>query len=194
MAAHYPARGGPTHPFTVLARGEHAVVARRTELAGAAARGVAAGLAGVAVMTAAEKLEQRFTRRPNSFIPAHTLAHVLGLARPDADDWRRNMAMHWSNGVLLGAVRGVMSAANLRGPWVAALHTPLRLAWDQTLENLTGVGAPPLTWPRDELVIDVAHKAIFSLATGVASDALVAPLRGSSARRKALGARLRGFA
>lgn len=160
----------------------------------AAVRGVAAGLAGVAAMTAAEKLEQRLTGRPNSYVPAHTLARTLGLSRPDADSWPRNMSMHWSNGVVLGAVRGVMAAANLRGPWAAAMHTPLRLTWDQTLENLAGVGAPPWTWPRDELAIDVLHKAVFSLATGAVADALIEPLSRSSARRRALGARIKGRA
>jgi hypothetical protein len=38
-----------------------------------AVRGLAAGLVGVAAMTAAEKLEQAFTRRPNSFMPVHSL-------------------------------------------------------------------------------------------------------------------------
>jgi hypothetical protein len=160
----------------------------------AAARGALAGIAGVAAMTAAEKLEQLVTRRPNSYVPAHTLAHALGLSRPYADSWPRNMAMHWGNGLLLGAVRGVMSAANLRGPWAATLHTPLRLSWDQIMENVTGVGAPPWTWPRHELVIDVGHKAVFSLATGAVADALVEPLAGSSARRRGLGARVAGFA
>jgi len=144
-------------------------------------RGAAAGIAGVAVMTAAEKLEQSLTKRPDSYVPAHTLSHVLGLHDPDADDWGRNMAMHYANGLLLGALRGLMSAANLRGPFASLMLTPVRLTWDQTLENLTGVGAPPWTWPRDELVIDVAHKTIFSLATGAASDALIEPLAWSSA-------------
>lgn len=145
-------------------------------------------------MTATEKLEQRLTGRPNSYVPAHTLAHVLGLRRPDDDRWSRNMAMHWANGVVLGAARGIMAAANLRGPWAATLHTPLRLAWDQTLENYTGVGAPPWTWPRHEIAIDVFHKTIFSLATGAAADALIAPRRDSSARRKMQGKRLKGLA
>jgi hypothetical protein len=165
-----------------------------TALARAAVRGAAAGIAGVAVMTTAEKLEQQLTGRPSSYVPAHTLAHALGLGRPDEDRWSRNMAMHYGNGVVLGALRGIMSAANLRGPQASLMLAPIRLSWDQTLENLTGVGAPPWTWPRDELVIDVLHKTVFSLATGVASDALVAPLPSSSARRRALGARLRGFA
>jgi hypothetical protein len=165
----------------------------RVGLGGAAVRGIAAGLAGVAAMTAVEKVEQRFTGRPNSYVPARTLAHALGLPRPDADDWRRNMAMHWGNGVLLGALRGIMAAANLRGPWASLMHSSVRLTWDQTMENLTGVGAPPWTWPRDELVIDVFHKAVFSQVTGAVADALVEPLPGSSARR-AYGVRLKGRA
>jgi hypothetical protein len=155
---------------------------------------VVAGLAGVAAMTVAEKLEQRLTRRPNSYVPAHTLGHLLGLPDPDSDRWPRNMAMHWSSGALLGAVRGVMAAANLRSPWASLMHTPLRLAWDQTLENLTGVGAPPWTWPRDELAVDIVHKWVFSVATGAVADALIEPLPGTSARRTALGARLKGRA
>jgi hypothetical protein len=165
-----------------------------TAVGRAAALGAAAGIAGVAVMTAAEKLEQQLTRRPSSYVPAHTLAHVLGLPRPNEDHWARNMAMHYGNGLLLGAVRGIMSAANLRGPRASLMLAPVRLSWDQTLENLTGVGAPPWTWPRDELIADVLHKTVFSLATGVASDALVDPLPSSSARRRGLGARLKGFA
>jgi hypothetical protein len=163
-------------------------------LLGAAVRGAAAGLAGVAAMTAGEKLEQLVTSRPDSYVPAHTLGRLLGLPGPDDDRWPRNMLMHYGNGVLLGALRGVMSAANLRGPQATALHAPLRLAWDQTLENLTGAGAPPWTWPRDELLIDVVHKTVFSFVTGVVADRLVAPLPTSSAHRTATGLRLKGFA
>jgi hypothetical protein len=37
-------------------------------------------------MTLAEKLEQAFTRRPNSYVPAHTLERLLNLpARPDSE-------------------------------------------------------------------------------------------------------------
>ena len=167
---------------------------RGPALARAAGLGIVSGLAGVAAMTAVEKVEQRFSRRPDSYMPAHTLGRVLGLSRPDADSWGRNMAMHWGNAVPLGAARGVMAAANLRGPWVAAMHAPMRLAWDQTLENLTGAGAPPWTWPRDELVIDLAHKALFSLATGAVADALIDPLAGTSAERRLLRTRLKGRA
>ena len=49
----------------------------------------------------------------------------------------------------------------------------MRLLNDQTLENATGVGAPPWTWPRDEQAIDIAHKAIYAFATGAVADLLM---------------------
>jgi hypothetical protein len=159
-----------------------------------AATGALAGLAGAAAMAAASKAEQLVTGRPDSYVPAHTLGRLLGLRAPDDDRWTRNMTMHYASGALGGAVRGIMSAANLRGPFASLMHTNLRLSLDQTLENLTGAGAPPWTWPRDELAIDVSHKAVYSLVTGAVSDALVPPAPASSIRRRALGRRLRGRA
>jgi hypothetical protein len=136
--------------------------------------GLLAGVAGTAVMTACEKLEQRFTRRPNSYVPAHTLERLLGLPRkPDRKRLGLNWAMHWGQSILVGALRGVMAARGLRGARGSALFTGLRLATDQTLENATGVGAPPWTWPKDELVIDVFHKAVYAFATGAVADRLI---------------------
>ena len=159
-----------------------------------AAVGAAAGLAGAGAMAAVASLEQLVTGRPDSYVPAHTLGRLLG--RPDADDdvWLRNMAMHYGSGAIAGALRGVMAAANLRGPFASAMHANLRLSFDQTLENATGAGAPPWTWPRDELAIDVSQKTLFAFVTGAIADRLVEPAPGSSASRPALGARLKGFA
>jgi hypothetical protein len=127
-------------------------------------------------MTAAEKVEQSFTARPDSYVPARTLLTLLG-RHPGDDDappvW--NHAMHWGTGAALGALRGVWAAVGLRGPQWHVAHTVLRLSTDQTLENVTGVGAPPQIWPRDEYLVDVVHKAIYSFTTGVVADRLVAP-------------------
>ena len=60
------------------------------------ARGLLAGLTGVAAMTLAEKLEQAITGRPNSYVPAHTLEALLGLPhKPDEERLGMNWAMHW---------------------------------------------------------------------------------------------------
>jgi hypothetical protein len=136
-------------------------------------KGMLAGAGGVAVMTLGEKLEQAVTKRPDSFMPAHTLERVLGLAqRRDAQRRRLNLGMHVGQAVLLGAWRGIMAEGGLRGPRASAMFTVVRLANDQTLENVTGQGAPPWTWPRDELFVDVLHKAVYAFTTGAIADAL----------------------
>ncbi|MEU1791691.1 hypothetical protein ABZ553_38630 [Streptomyces sparsogenes] len=141
----------------------------------AAVEGGAAGVVGGMVMTLGEKLEQRATGRPSSSVPARTLERLLGLPeRPGRQPVALNLAMHMGQAALLGALRGVMATAGLRGPWASAMFMGVRLTNDQTLENATGVGAPPWTWPRRELVVDLAHKAVYAFATGVVADALAA--------------------
>lgn len=141
---------------------------------GAMARGMMAGAAGVAAMTLGEKLEQLVTGRPNSYVPAHTLERLTGLPeRPDSERLGLNWSMHWSQGILLGAVRGVMAERGIRGPFASFLYMNLRLLNDQTLENATGVGAPPWTWPTDEQVIDLLHKAVYAFVTGAVADRLI---------------------
>jgi hypothetical protein len=149
---------------------------RATLLRQAAARGALAGLTGVAAMTVAEKVEQAVTGRPNSYVPARALLSLLG--RRPRDDVRPpiwNHAMHWGTGALLGALRGVWSATGIRGSEATVTHTIVRLAFDQTVENVTGVGAPPTAWPRHERAVDLAHKAIYSVVAGAVADRLVAP-------------------
>ena len=141
----------------------------------AALRGALAGLAGTAAMTLAEQVEQSVTHRPDSYVPARTLTalttrHRLpGSERPPV----RNHLMHWGTGALVGALRGVWSASGLRGWRASAWHTSVRLATDQTLENATGVGAPPWTWSRRDQVVDLGGKAVYSFVTGAVADRLV---------------------
>lgn len=149
---------------------------RRRQLATAAARGAGAGVLGAVAMTVAEKVEQSFTHRPNSFVPGRALMTLSG-RRPN-DDVRSpvwNHAMHWGTGMVLGSLRGVWAAVGLRGPRAHLAYTVVRLATDQTVENVTGVGAPPRTWPRQEQILDVFHKAVYSLVTGLCAERLVSP-------------------
>jgi hypothetical protein len=141
----------------------------------AVARGLVAGLAGVAAMTLSEKIEQLFTGRPNSYVPAHTLERLLGRPhRPDSERTIMNWAMHWGQGIALGTVRGLMADRGVRGPVASHMFMNFRLLNDQILENSTGVGALPWTWPVDEQVIDLFHKAVYAHTTGVVVDLLVA--------------------
>lgn len=126
-------------------------------------------------MTLGEKIEQTLTGRPDSHVPARVLERLTGMRehagkQPLAVNW----AMHFGQAALLGVLRSVMANVGLRGPVASAQFTIVRLTNDQILENATGVGAPPQTWPRRELVVDLLHKAVYAFATGAVADALAA--------------------
>jgi hypothetical protein len=75
-----------------------------------------------------------------------------------------NWAMHRGQGIVLGGLRGLMAHRGIRGPVGSFLFMNMRLLNDQTLENATGVGALPWTWPVDEQVIDLLHNGIYALS------------------------------
>jgi hypothetical protein len=136
-----------------------------------ALRGAVAGLLGVAAMTVGEKVEQSLTRRPDSYVPGRALLTLAGRHTPDrAKPLVANHLIHWTTGATLGALRGVWSVVGLRGPRANLAHTVVRLSFDQTVENASGAGAPPHTWPVNEQVVDVWHKAVYSFVTGVLAD------------------------
>jgi len=145
--------------------------------------GIIAGTVGGLVMTFIEKVEQRLTGRPSSYVPAVTLGRLTGVADQVAErSTPLNLGMHFGQAAALGVVRSIMAEGGLRGPLASLMFTTIRFSNDQTLENYTGSGAPPWTWPRDELAIDLLHKSVYGFATGLVADHLAArrgPGRGS---------------
>ena len=138
---------------------------------GVLTRGLLAGAAGVAAMTLAEKIEQSLTGRSDSYVPAHTLQRLLGRRHATVrDSLGFNWAMHWGQGLALGPLRVLMAERGMRGAVASFLFLNARLLTDQSLENATGVGAPPWTWPRDEQRTDLLHKAIYAFTAGYVAD------------------------
>ncbi|MEU1889600.1 hypothetical protein [Streptomyces pristinaespiralis] len=138
-------------------------------------QGMIAGTAGGLVMTFGEKIEQSITGRPDSHVPGRVLERLIGRPeRPGKQSLPVNWAMHFGQAALLGVVRSLMAQAGLRGPLASAHFAVVRLTNDQILENATGVGAPPATWPRTELLVDVLHKTVYAFTTGAVADALAA--------------------
>ena len=147
--------------------------------------GMLAGAAGVAAMTLTEKAEQAITGRPDSYVPAHTLERLLGLqTRPDSERLWLNWIMHYGQGTVLGVLRAAMARRGLRGPMGSFMFMNARLLNDQTLENATGVGAPPWTWPKDEQVIDLLHKGVYAFVAGRIADWLVPGPEAKGRRRR----------
>jgi hypothetical protein len=148
--------------------------ARGRALARAGVQGSVTGIVAAMVMAAVEKLEQAVTGRPDSYVPGRTLLTMIGRRPSEADrPVLANHAMHYLTGAGLGALRGVWAATGLRGVRADLAHTIVRLATDQTLENATGAGAPPQTWPRQEQAVDFLHKALYSVVTGRIADRVI---------------------
>ncbi|MEU2542330.1 hypothetical protein [Streptomyces iakyrus] len=111
------------------------------------------------------------TGRPDSHVPARVLQRMTGLPEdPGTQPLPVNWAMHYGQAALLGVLRSITAQSGLREPVASAKFTVVRLTNDQILENATGVGAPPTTWPRAELL----HKAVYGFVTGAVADALAA--------------------
>jgi hypothetical protein len=149
---------------------------RATTLGRAAALGAVSGVVGASVMAVGEKLEQAVTHRPDSYVPARALLATLGRRTPDdAKPTGWNFAMHYATGAAVGSLRGVWAALGMRGPRADLAHAAVRLATDQTIENVTAVGAPPHTWPALDQAVDFLHKGVYSFVTGLVADRLIAP-------------------
>jgi hypothetical protein len=126
-------------------------------------------------MSGSNKLEQFFTNRPNSYVPARTVSNHLGIT---ADTYSRhfellNQVHHYGMGMLAGPVRAIMSYYGVIGPVATFFHTAIRIMMDQAMETSVGVSNLPWTWPINEQVIDILHKGVYALVTGYITDRVV---------------------
>ncbi|PVI04409.1 hypothetical protein DM02DRAFT_692108 [Periconia macrospinosa] len=146
--------------------------APRVSFGRAVAIGLSAGLFGAILMAGSNKVEQFITNRPNSYVPARTLANLLGVT-PSFYAKHTDLLNHIHHngmGMLAGTVRAAMSYYGIIGPFASFVHTGVRLFMDQIVENSAGVSAPPWTWPISEQVIDISHKLFYSMVTGYLCD------------------------
>jgi hypothetical protein len=143
-------------------------------LANGIGKGVVAGLAGTAAMTASSTLEAKLRGRPFSTAPAKAAARALGIETFDdgAAYSRFSNLVHWGYGTGWGVARGVMRSVGV-GPLAA---TPAHFAtlWGSALYTLPKYEvAPPVTqWERQDVAIDVFHHLVYVGATAVAFELL----------------------
>lgn len=142
--------------------------------AGTIARGVLAGLAGTAVMTAFQKLiEMLITGREESFAPAKFAATVLpGVAPKTEPEWQRlNWVTHFALGAMWGASFGVAGCAGLRGQKAVAAVFPTVYGGDVLLNTALGLYEPS-EWSTRDTAIDVVDKLVQAQVTGFFFDRL----------------------
>lgn len=154
-------------------RRRRAPLARVGDVAGAFGRGLLAGAAGTAAMTASSAIETKARGRHASSAPAEAVESAFGVKPADERSRRRlSTAVHWLYGTGWGGVRGLIGAAGIAGPGAAATH--LLLVWGAELVTLPalGVAPPPWKWQAREIAVDVLHHGVYATATSVAYAAL----------------------
>jgi hypothetical protein len=137
-------------------------------------RGVAAGAAGTAAMTAAQAAYYKATGGDPSSTPAEVAKRLIGgvLQRPlpEDRDGLLNNAMHWAYGTGWGALFGLTAAGRRAGRGVLFGAT----VWGASLVELPALQLAPPVWEYDAKTIasDVGFHLVYGVATATAYRAL----------------------
>ena len=138
-------------------------------IATAVGKGLFAGAAGTAAMTVSSTLEAKIRDRGSSSAPADAAGKVLGVQpRDEAGEARFSNIVHWSYGTSWGAVRGLLHAGGVDGAAATALHFGAVWGGAQMMLPALDVAPPPWESPKQEVLIDAFHHAVYAIATGVA--------------------------
>ena len=129
-------------------------------------KGLAAGAAGTAVMTAAQMLEMKLENRSGSNAPAEAAEKVLHLQpKTERQEALLNNAVHIGTGLSWGLARSAISLLGVRGPVAIPLH--FGLVWGAELVALPALGlSPPITqWSRKQVAMDLIFHGLYAGTT-----------------------------
>jgi len=139
------------------------------DVAAAVGRGLFAGLAGTAVMTVSSTLEAKLSGRGASGTPADAVESALGVEpAAEAAEQRLNTVAHWGYGTGWGAVRGLLGAGGARGPAAALAHFGVVWGGEQVVLPSLGVSKPTWAYGPKATATDMAHHAVYAIATSMA--------------------------
>ncbi|KAF1811975.1 hypothetical protein P152DRAFT_398180 [Eremomyces bilateralis CBS 781.70] len=127
-------------------------------------------------MLLSSKFEQLITHRPNSYVPARTIATHLGLYGTTfaSRHWvLLNHAHHFGMAILMAPLRAIMSYYGIIGPVTSYFFGGVRLVGDQIVENAAGASAAPWKWPIQEQTVDLVHKTVYAFVVGYLTDKYV---------------------
>jgi hypothetical protein len=137
-------------------------------------KGVLAGFAGTAAMTASSTIEAKLRGRPFSTAPAKAATRALGIETFDDGEayGRFSNLVHWGYGTGWGVARGVMRALGL-GPRLAT-GAHFATLWGSALYTLPKyeVAPPVIEWAAEDVAVDVFHHLVYVGATALAFELL----------------------
>ncbi|MBV8340077.1 MAG: hypothetical protein JO343_09030 [Candidatus Eremiobacteraeota bacterium] len=124
-------------------------------------------------MTVSQQIEMPLTGREQSTGPGDMVASLLGV-EPKGESERETFSnlVHWTWGTLWGLPRGLISLTGAKGGKATVAHALIILGTDFWILHKFGKRPPPWRWARKELAIEVLHKSVLALATGLVYDTL----------------------
>lgn len=143
----------------------------------AVGKGIVAGLIGTAVMTLAQAIEIKITKRKESKVPAEAARKVLDVeATSDEKKSKVSNLVHWTYGSYWGIARGIIAETGFKGWPGNAMH--FGAVWGTALWMLPALklSPPPHKWDGAELAKDAFYHALYATATGYAYDFIDHPL------------------
>jgi hypothetical protein len=137
-------------------------------------KGLLAGLAGTAAMTVSSTVEMKVRGREASSAPAKAAEKVLGIKefQDGSAEKRFSTLVHWGYGTGWGVARGVLRALGVTAKTATALHFFVVWGGAGVILPVLDVAPPITTWGGKEIAIDVWHHTVYTIATGVAYEAL----------------------
>lgn len=143
----------------------------RPSWTGSILRGLLAGLAGTAAISASQQVELVLTGRTPSATPAEALCLMLGVeTRTEAEEQRLANEAHWAYGTMWGL--GHSATAQVFEPARTLLYFAAVWAAGAALLTSTGLAPPPTRWKASSLVSDLAHHAVYAAVGSLAYHAL----------------------
>ncbi len=152
----------------------------RASLTANIGRGILAGVAGTAVMTAFQKvIEMPITGREDSYAPADFAERILPVHPTSAQGRKRlNYVTHFSLGGMWGTAYGIAATAGLRGQ--QAVNTVFATVYTGDVILNTALGLyQPTQWSREDWMVDIVDKYVQAQATGAIFDRFLDPARQS---------------
>jgi hypothetical protein len=142
--------------------------------ADAVGRGLVAGVAGTAAMTASSTIEAPVRGRESSDAPAKAAGKLMGVQPRDPRSRARfSQIVHWSYGTSWGAVRGLLDELGLPPALATLAHFGIVWGVELTMLPALRVAPPPGEWGQTELAVDAGHHVVYATATGAAYQALM---------------------
>jgi hypothetical protein len=142
---------------------------KRSGVADTIGKGILAGLAGTAAMTAAQTLEMKLLGGEPSDAPLKAVEKVVKVEPKDEEgEERLSNVTHWAYGTGWGIPRAVLGAVGLPGAIATLVH--FGAVWGAALTMLPAlrVAPPPTEWEKRELAKDAALHLVYAAGAGLA--------------------------